>query len=310
MKKLTFLLLFLLFLLPAQAHAEIFTLDNTKNPLDLLPKPDSQYINWGVQAVNAQQFWKEGFTGKNIKIAILDTGIDYTHPDLHVAGGVSFIPGVKSYMDDNGHGTNVAGIAGALNNNIGSVGVSPNSKLYAVKVMASDGSGTVEDLIKGIKWCINNHMDIINMSLALTPDETKKPTFKQLANVIHQAYLHNILIVAAAGNEAKNQVDYPANFPDVIAVSAIQQYYYPTIKRDGFDLAFFSNFGSKIEVTAPGTFIYNTYPMSMTPTFNLYPGYDALTGTSMAAPFVTGFLADLKQKYPKLNNDFILPMRN
>jgi len=115
-----------------------------------------------IQATESQQL---GYSGKGIKVGVIDTGIDYNHEDLHVSGGTSVITGTTDYSDDNGHGTHVAGTIAALNNDIGVIGVAPQAELYAIKALDQYGNGNYSEVISGIEWAIDNQMDIINMSL-------------------------------------------------------------------------------------------------------------------------------------------------
>ncbi|MCX7772111.1 MAG: S8 family peptidase, partial [Clostridia bacterium] len=249
---------------------------------DQIVKISSQFQDWGVTCTDAPKAWANGFTGKGVKVAVLDTGIA-PHEDLTVAGGVSLQSYTSSYADDNGHGTHVAGIIGARNNSLGVVGIAPEASLYAVKVLDQDGSGYMSDIISGIEWCISNKMDIINLSLG-----SSTSSFALKAEV-DKAYGQGILIVAAAGNEGTtdgtgDSVNYPARYDSVIAVAAVDS----TTKR-----AAFSSTGRTVEVAAPGVNIASTYPGD---------AYARMSGTSMATPFVSGDLALLKQAYPSLTN--------
>jgi subtilisin family serine protease len=233
------------------------------------PTPPSQSLPWGINRIDADLAWTYS-QGSTVKVAILDTGIDYTHPDLagNVKGGINTITPTKSYMDDNGHGTHVAGITAALNNTVGVIGVGPQISLYAVKALNKNGSGYLSDIIEGLQWSIDNHMQVINMSLGSSSDNL---SFHQAVQAVYQA---GITQVAAAGNDgAYNTVNYPAKYPEVIAVSAI----------DGNgQLAYFSSYGPEITIAAPGVNIYSTYKGG---------AYKTLNGTSMAAPHVTGTVA-------------------
>jgi minor extracellular protease Epr len=188
---------------------------------------DSQ--DWGLDMVNAPKAWSLGLTGKGVKVALMDTGIDLSHPDLSVAGGVSMVDSETSYQDGNGHGTHVAGIIGARNNGLGTIGVAPDAQLYAVKVLTSSGSGTLSDLVEGIDWAINNQMNIINMSLG-TPTYTDA-----MAQAVDRAYVNGLILVGASGNGGNlkgtgDSVEYPANLPNVIAVAAVDS----TLNRASF----------------------------------------------------------------------------
>jgi minor extracellular protease Epr len=243
-----------------------------------------QKTDWGIDRIEAPKAWNSGFTGKGIKIAILDTGIK-PHTDLQIAGGVSFKTYTTSYYDDNGHGTHMAGIIGAKNNEYGSVGIAPDASLYAVKVLNKNGEGEIDTLVKGIEWSIANKMDIINLSLSLDEqiDNAK------LRAALDKAYSSGILIVGAAGNHGRSNgsgdtVEYPARYNSVIAVSAMD-----TANKRLSNSAT----GSTVEVTAPGANIYSTY---------IDNKYAAINGTSAASSYVSGNLALLKQRYPGLSN--------
>lgn len=243
--------------------------------------------DWGITQVGAENSWASGYTGLGVKVAVIDTGIDKTHPDLStaVAGGISEVSYTTSYEDDNGHGTHVSGIIGARQNGTGIVGIAPDISIYAVKAMDSSGSGYISDTIAGIDWSIQNHMDIINMSLGSASSSTA------LQNACDTAYADGILLVAAAGNtgttNVKNNTDtinYPAKYNSVIAVGATDS----SNKR-----ASFSSTGKELEVVAPGVNIVSDYLSGQTVT---------MSGTSMATPYVSGNLALLKQANPNYTN--------
>lgn len=231
------------------------------------PSQPFEVLPWGVDRIDADLVW--GITtGDPVKVAVVDTGIDVKHPDLvdNIKGGVSTVGYTKSYNDDNGHGSHVAGIIAALDNSIGVVGVGPKIDLYAVKALDRRGSGYLSDIIEGLEWAINNGMQVVNMSLGTTSNvQSFHDAVKKVAQV-------GIIQVAAAGNNG-GSVLYPAAYPEVIAVSAI----------DNNDIiASWSSRGPEIDLAAPGTNIYSTYKGST---------YKTLSGTSMAAPHVTGVAA-------------------
>lgn len=132
---------------------------------DKIFKVAAQQPTWGYQHIKAPNALKLGYTGKGVKIAVMDTGINARHPDLRVAGGISMIGDSSPLTDGNGHGTHVAGVIGALNNSIGVVGAAPDAEIYSVKVLGSDGAGKLEYVLNGIQWAIDHEMDIINLSL-------------------------------------------------------------------------------------------------------------------------------------------------
>lgn len=241
------------------------------------PLQPPQQITWGIARVEAPLAWNNS-TGKNVKIAVLDTGISNSHPDLTVSGGVNLVgtSSSKKWDDDNGHGTHVAGIIAARNNTIGVIGVAADAELYAVKVLNNYGGGSISDVIEGIDWAVQNNMDIISMSLGT---DTYSQAF---ADASAGAYNSSILLVAAAGNSgdgntSTNDVQYPARFDSVIAASAVDYNNVAPI---------WSADGSEVELAAPGVGIYSTW---------LDGSYATTSGTSMAAPFVSGVAALLMQ---------------
>ena len=241
----------------------------------------TQSVDWGYNMIGIPLIKSASLTGNKIKIAILDTGIDKAHQDLNVTGGKNFIENNSAYNDDNGHGTHVAGIIAALDNKKGTLGVAPDAKIYGLKFLDENGEGSTTDLANAIDWAIENKMDILNMSFGFSGSD---PIISELLN---KAYKENILIVGAAGNEGKNSISFPASNRNVIAVGAINK---------NRKLADFSNTGPQIEVTAPGVGVRSTYINNQ---------YKTMDGTSMAAPYVSGYLALLKQKYPTKTNDEI-----
>ncbi len=248
------------------------------------PPQPPQVLPWGVDRIDAELAWA-GATGAGVKVAILDTGIDLTHPDLadNIAGGYNAVNPRKAPKDGNGHGTHVAGIVAAANNSLGVVGVAPAASLYAVKVLADSGFGWLSDIIEGIDWSIRNGMQVINMSLGTSSDSQ---TFH---DAVTAAYNAGITLVAAAGNDgpADNSVNYPARYPEVIAVAATDQ---------SDNLASFSSRGPEVDLAAPGVSIYSTYKGS---------SYATLSGTSMAAPHVTGTAALVLQAHPGLGPEAV-----
>ncbi|MGA1792327.1 MAG: S8 family peptidase [Thermoplasmatota archaeon] len=264
------------------AHLVDNEFEADKKPVKPTPDPTpqpSQSTPWGVDRIDADLVWTS-FTGEGVKVAILDTGVDKDHPDLNIAGGVNFVPlgrkiDSRKYDDDNGHGTHVAGTIAAQDNSIGVVGVAPGVSIYAVKVLDRSGSGSLTWIINGLNWAIANDMDIISMSLSTDYDYTN------FRNAIQAVYDAGIVIIAAAGNDG-SQVDYPAAYSTVVAVSA-------TDSSD--NLPYWSNYGSQIEVAAPGVSIPSTWNDG---------GYKTISGTSMACPHVTGVAALVLDKDPTL----------
>jgi subtilisin family serine protease len=258
------------------SHPAVLRLDD-----DVIVYALEQVLPWGISRIKANQAWNYT-NGNGIKIGIIDTGIQLDHPDLisNIKGGYNAINPNKSPNDDNGHGTHVAGIVAALNNNIGVVGAAYQAHLYAIKVLNANGSGYLSDVIEGIEWAINHGMQVINLSLGTSNN------VQSFHDAIISAKNAGIVIVAAAGNNG-GEVLYPAKYPEVIAVSAIDS---------NNIIASWSNRGPEIDFAAPGVSIYSTYRKSK---------YKTLSGTSMAAPHVTGSVALLLSRVEKCdtNND-------
>jgi subtilisin family serine protease len=243
---------------------EVYALENVKSKGVIQP---AQTLTWNIDRVDAEISWAIS-TGDPVKVGVIDTGIDLKHPDLqaNIKGGYNAINPLKSANDDNGHGTHVAGIIAALNNSIGVVGVGPNINLYAIKVLNANGSGYLSDVIEGLDWAVANGMQVVNMSLGTSQD------VQSFHEAIVNAYNAGLTIVAAAGNSG-GTVSYPAAYPEVIAVSAIDQ---------NNQIASFSSRGLEVDLAAPGVSIYSTYKGQ---------SYATLSGTSMAAPHVSGAAA-------------------
>jgi subtilisin len=247
--------------------------------LEIQEEAPQQSLDWGVSLVQAPQVWRET-RGEGIKVLVLDTGIDYRHPDLafNFRNGANFTSSdMGDVLDRQGHGTHCAGIIAGLDNNFGIVGVAPRAQIYAAKVLDDDGAGDVESVIKGIDYGIRQDVDIISMSLGTTKDPGE-----ELRDACKRAREAGIIIIAASGNESST-VGYPAAYPEVLAVGAIDQ---------ALESAEFSNFGPELDISAPGVDILSTY---------LNGSYAKLSGTSMATPMVTGVVA-LLQSYGRKHN--------
>jgi subtilisin family serine protease len=244
---------------------------------------------WGLSKVQAPAAWERTTGNQSVRVAIIDTGIDYNHPDLvgNVAreSGYDFINEDSDAMDDNGHGTHCAGTVGASGNNgVGVTGMAWKVTLIPEKALAADGSGTNAQIAAAVDHAVAQGAHIISMSLG---GENESPTLKRAMLRGSEA---GVLFVVAAGNESLNNDtspnrSYPASseIPNMLAVAA-------TDVDD--QLASFSNFGTtKTHISAPGVDIWSTIPGG---------GYDSYSGTSMATPLVAGVAALLKG----LNLDF------
>jgi len=233
-----------------------------------------QPIPWGVDRIDAEKVWSSN-TGSDIYIAIVDTGIDYNHPDLddNYAFGESFVDYTNDPMDDDGHGTHCAGIAAAENNDIGVVGVAPGAKLIAAKVLDYNGGAYLSWISDGITWAANNGADVISLSIGY---DQHVQSWQDACDYAY--YTKGVVVVAAAGNSGNppgkgDNVDYPGRYDSTIAVSATDS----SDKR-----ARWSSTGPDVELAAPGVNIYSTLWDDT---------YDYYSGTSMACPHVAGVAA-------------------
>ncbi|TYR76009.1 S8 family serine peptidase [Rossellomorea vietnamensis] len=254
---------------------------------DIVVQTNGQVVDWGHEATNRPAGKDLGLTGEGVKVAVLDSGISKSHPDLKVAGGVSFVEGINSYHDDNGHGTHVAGIIAAQDNGFGTVGVAPGVELYAVKALDEEGFGLQSDVVAGINWAIKNEMDIINLSI------TSPISSISLKEVIKKTTDEGILVTAASGNDETgtgqigNDIMFPARYPGVIGVGAINE----KLKHSAFSYT-----GASLMFSAPGDRVYSTTVLEG----GKVDGYTYMSGTSMATPYMAGVLALYKEIYPSL----------
>jgi hypothetical protein len=246
------------------------------------------YVGTADADIDAPEAWAMS-TGASIRVAVIDSGIDYTHPDLaaNYIGGYDYVFGDSDPMDDHGHGTHVSGtIAAAINNLTGDpaeeegvVGVAPNASILAYKVCASDGSCSDFAIAQAIAQAIIDGARVINMSLG-GPDYSQA-----MYDAVQDAWNAGAVIVAGAGNDGTTAEFYPAAFPNVIAVAAFDEDHRRTP---------FSNFGNWVDISAPGNVIMSSYPMSACVAAGV-PGdtgcYTWLSGTSMATPHVSGAAA-------------------
>jgi subtilisin family serine protease len=234
----------------------------------------------------------------NASIAVLDTGVDAAHPDLNVVGSVSCLTGDTdgARVDPSGHGTGVAGVAAAIDNRFGVVGVAPGARIWSVKVLDADGNGTLSDVLCGINWVAAHAATIDVVNFSISDDGTDNPGCGYNDNdPLHEAICKvvdkGVTFVASAANDAADARNFvPAAYDQVIAVSAFADYdgqsggiaaTNPDCAGQGADdhFATFSNFGHDIDLAAPGVCIRTTYPGAL---------YATWSGTSFAAPHVAG----------------------
>ena len=241
----------------------------------------SKAYPYGINMIDAPNMWKASYRGQGIKVAIIDTGCDVNHVSLkdNIAGVRNFTPEDNKdpnvVIDRVGHGTHVAGIV-AANGKVDSViGAAPEAELYILKALDRTGSGKSSWVINAVNYAVDLKVDVISMSLGMPEKDNK------LERAIKNAIRNNILVVCAAGNEGDGNYDdfeysYPAAYVDVIAVGAVDKKAVP---------APFSNANLVIDCVAPGVDIISTYPNNR---------FASLSGTSMAAPYVSGTVALLK----------------
>jgi subtilisin family serine protease len=268
---------------------------------------------WGIKKIGAPAAW-DTTTGSGLVVAVVDTGVDYNHPDIaanvwtnpnEIPGngidddgngyiddlrGWNFVANNNDPMDDNGHGTHVAGtIAAVGNNGIGVIGVAWGASVMPVKALDSGGSGYDSQLGPAIIYAANNGADVISNSWG------GPGTSQTIADAVDYAHNMGAVVVAAAGNSSDNARNYfPANLPNVITVAA---------SAPDDTLAWFSNFGSKIDVAAPGVDILSLQAAGTSMGTTVSPGYTRASGTSMATPHVSGIAALILSQHPEYSNE-------
>ena len=236
----------------------------------VLNTPNDPYFTggyqWNMAKVQASSAWDVTTGSASVAVAILDTGVDLSHPDLQgkVVASVNFSDS-STVNDLNGHGTHLAGIVGAATNNSqGVAGLGYNTTVMNVKVMGDNGTGGYSWVAQGVVWAADHGAKVINMSLGA---EFGSST---LEDAINYAWGKGVVVVAAAGNNASSTPFYPAAYPNVIAVAS-------TDYND--HLVSSSDYGDWVDVAAPGASIWSTLPNDR---------YDSRSGTSMASPHVAG----------------------
>lgn len=248
--------------------------------------PDQELLDsWGVLRIGAGLVHNMGVTGAGVKIGIIDSGIDTSHPEFagRIAGGYNFVNNTDNFFDSFGHGTQVAGIIGAADDGLGVVGVAPGASLYAYKVYDSSTNVGTFDLVRdALARAISDGVQVVNVSLGSIADPGLV-----LADAFIQAMQAGITIVASAGNDGlaadlDGNIRFPAAYDSVIAVGATDML---DVRSD------FSSTGPELELVAPGEGIRSTDTFSLGQRVYL----DGLTGTSFAAPHVAGAAALLIQ---------------
>ena len=256
------------------ADAPIFTLPPYK--VERVVVAASEVLDWGLEMFSIPTFWRQT-KGQGIKVAVLDTGIDFQHPDLEsaIADSKDFTGSRSGAYDIQGHGTHVAGTIAARQDSRGVVGVAPLAELLIGKVLGDSGFGSARSIADGIRWAVKEEADIISMSLG-------SPFYnKEIHEAVQDAVKAGVFIICAAGNDGPklDSVNYPGALDETVAVGSIDRR--KKISR-------FSSIGKQVDVVAPGDEIFSTYPPK---------DYAVLSGTSMATPFVSGVVALVLSKH-------------
>jgi subtilisin family serine protease len=258
------------------------------SPVFIYDKPVfSREINWAHHLMNIQAAWAT-VTGKGVRVGIVDSGCDYNHDDLvdKIFGGINCTKEVGTgYMDTNGHGTSVASIIAAKRSGRGVAGVAPDATLFIAKAITGAGAGEAEYIKCAIESCITAGCDVVNLSIG------SSDAHEDINEVIRDGVDKRIIFVAAAGNSGDLSIrdndgnpleDWPARLPYVISVAAINR---------SNEVPEWSSPGD-IEFSAPGVDIITCYPGNK---------YSTFSGTSQAAPFVSGVCALLKECDPDID---------
>ena len=241
----------------------------------------AERTDWGHAAAGIPEAWRVT-KGKGVRVAILDTGIDRTHPDLRDAIGAvrDFTGSPNGPSDVQGHGTHCGGIVGARENGTGVVGVAPECVLVVAKCLKDDGTGPDAGIAAAVAWAVEQGADVVSLSLG-----SPKPS-PAIQAAIQRATAAGVIVVAAAGNDGPGEgtVDYPGGFAGTVCVAAVDK---------AGQVADFSSRGPAVAVAAPGVNVVSCYPGSRLAT---------MSGTSMATPYVSGVAAlwvAANQKVPK-----------
>jgi subtilisin family serine protease len=246
--------------------------DGLVQALDVFPNDPGFQYQYGLINIRAPQGWAISTGSSIVTIAVIDSGVDATHPDLvaKLLPGYDFVESDNIPQDEYGHGTHVSGIAAASSNNgMGVSGVSWGAQILPVRVLDAGGNGSYATLAAGIIWAVDHGAQILNLSLGGTaPNST-------LLNAVNYATDRGALIIAASGNDGSGNLRYPARYPVVVSVGSTNS----INQRSGY-----SNYGTGLDLMAPGESIYSTNPGG---------GYGFRTGTSMSTPFVSGLAAIL-----------------
>jgi thermitase len=260
---------------------------------DFVPNDPYWSVQWGPQKIEADYAWNTTIGSRSVLVSVIDTGIDWHHPDLnanYVPLGYDWVNNDTDPMDDCGHGTHCAGIiAAVLNNSIGVAGLA-QVRIMAEKALDQNGYGSEDNLANAIVHSVDQGANILSLSWGGYGESTL------IHEAVKYAYDHGALVIAAAGNDAIECKHYPAAFEEVVAVTATNEVDNP---------ASFTDFGDWVEVAAPGVNIYSTMPTYHV-TLNDYGfpmNYSYMSGTSMACPFVAGTAALIWSRFQSMTRD-------
>lgn len=231
-----------------------------------LSTQSAQFTGWEIQKFRVADRWKYS-QGEGVKVAVIDTGCDLYHEDIknNLIQGKNFIDKNKDPMDGNGHGTHVSSTIAAENNGLGMVGVAPKTKIMPLKALNDDGSGDLRAIVDAITWAADQSVDFITMSLG-SPQGTE-----YLHNAIKYASNKGVIVFCAAGNSGTNSdLMYPAHYPEVISIGAVDK----DLNRTEFTCS-----GDELDFLAPGHEIVGAVPGNR---------YAIMSGTSMSNPYAVG----------------------
>ena len=257
-------------------------LPHIREDLHGLTPNDPQMMGWEIKKFNIENLWNKT-TGKNVVVAVIDTGCDYNHPDIknNILEGKNFVDNNNDPMDGNGHGTHVSSTICATNNNFGMVGIAPDTKIIPIKCLANNGSGEEDAVASGIIWAANKKVDFITMSIG-SPRSSAK-----IENAVNYASSNGVVIFCAAGNSGPNtDIMYPAKYDNTISIGAINKY----LNRTNFTCS-----GDSLDFLAPGQDIMGCVPKN---------SYALMSGTSMSNTFAVGcaaLLCSYNKKYQRYN---------
>ncbi len=240
---------------------------------------------YSLDRMRVRDAWKRSTGGSNL-VAVLDTGVQADHRDLRnrVVKGYDFVNDDSSAIDDNGHGTWVAGIIAAnANDGYGIAGISWKDRILPVKIMSAGGTGSTADLAAGITYAANRGADIINMSVGGFPYS------QVIQDAVNNAWNKGAVLVGAAGNNNRRETFYPASYDHVVSVSATQV-------EDEF--SHWSSYGPKVDVSAPGSSVLTTNCTAAACMHEDWGSHTYISGTSFATPNVSGVVALLMARYP------------